>query len=405
MIYLSLTVLGFAFGPWKYPIDNAETLYTFLIAVQVALAAGYLLILNLNKSPKRSTYLPNLQKLLLIGLALSSVNQLFLLRERMIAGKSNDLLDIISRINEVYVEVLRSESSPFDYLRIFLAPITAFSAVASIFYRNRSSKVLFYATVFFWVLEILTNIVSGKRDGVITILITVPWIFIASHYSGLSRITSKNVISLLCLASFGFVCFLWYFTHSHEKRIGENFVTNLVTQQVIDPDHFVNMLPQNLRAGAVGAFFYFSGGYYPLAKALEKDFVPCYGGGHSLFLIRQVSKWLAPDFIERTYPFRLYSEDGIYFLGVFTTAYTYFASDVTFPGVILVMLLLGMLICASWLDAIYKQNPWAMNVFIQSILIVFHLPGFNFVTGDHLVTFWASLAAWLYSRKKYGRLA
>src|SRR5579864_7046681 len=42
MVYLNLTVLLFAFGPWDYHLQNPVEFYAFLIAAHGTLLAGYL---------------------------------------------------------------------------------------------------------------------------------------------------------------------------------------------------------------------------------------------------------------------------------------------------------------------------------------------------------------------------
>src|ERR1700735_4837034 len=41
LAYLTFTDLLFAFGPFEFPVDNSYTLYIFLAAAHIALAAGY----------------------------------------------------------------------------------------------------------------------------------------------------------------------------------------------------------------------------------------------------------------------------------------------------------------------------------------------------------------------------
>src|ERR1039458_7718237 len=50
-IYLSVSVLVFAFGPWDWPVSNPLQLYGFLILAQVSLFAGYRSAINKRPRP------------------------------------------------------------------------------------------------------------------------------------------------------------------------------------------------------------------------------------------------------------------------------------------------------------------------------------------------------------------
>src|SRR6202035_2760114 len=133
-------------------------------------------------------------------------------------------------------------------------------------------------------------------------------------------------------------------------------------------------LPENAAVGVWGLTHYLSSGYYAVYLSLKSPFVPCYGVGNSIFLVRQAARISGDQSIlNRPYPMRVekYGWDSY---GLWSSIYPWLASDVSFPGAILVVFLIGRLFAMSWLDTIGGTNPLAVVVFAHFIIMLFYFP-------------------------------
>ncbi len=82
------------------------------------------------------------------------------------------------------------------------------------------------------------------------------------------------------------------------------------------------------------------------------------------------------------------------------TAYPWFASDVTFPGSILLVALIAYALVASYRDAVLTRNPFAVLSFTWLLYMVASFPqGSITQDGSVVMAFAASIVFWRASRK------
>ena len=105
---------------------------------------------------------------------------------------------------------------------------------------------------------------------------------------------------------------------------------------------------------------------------------------------------------EMPYPIRN-GEDGWDGMVQWSTIYPWIASDVSFPGTLLVVFMIGYVFALSWIDTLNDSNPYAVAVFAQFLIMLFYFPANNQVmqSGEAFFGFYGLLLAWLYTRKKY----
>jgi hypothetical protein len=165
----------------------------------------------------------------------------------------------------------------------------------------------------------------------------------------------------------------------------------------------VRYLPSGaMRTGTVALSFYLTHGYYGLYLSLEKPFVPMFGVGHSLFLTQQAVRVTGNEQIGKlSYPRRI-EEDGWDALGLWSSIYPWIASDVSFPGTVLVVFLIGRLAALAWFDCLSGRNPFAYGMLAQFAMMFLYFPANNQTSqfGEGFTAFWGILIAWLVTRNR-----
>ena len=77
-----------------------------------------------------------------------------------------------------------------------------------------------------------------------------------------------------------------------------------------------------------------------------------------------------------TYPARL-EKYGIDRNVNWHTMYVWYASDLTFPGVVILMFIIGFYFAQSWLGALRGANPYAIAVFTLFLVMILYVPANN----------------------------
>lgn len=105
-----------------------------------------------------------------------------------------------------------------------------------------------------------------------------------------------------------------------------------------------------------------------------------------------------------TYPARL-EKFGLRRYADYHTFYVWIASDVSFPGAIIVVFLIGRLLGLVWIDVLRLENPFAVALFPLLILMIFYFPANNQVLGfgPTATAFWAMLVLWMWTGKRARR--
>jgi hypothetical protein len=165
----------------------------------------------------------------------------------------------------------------------------------------------------------------------------------------------------------------------------------------------IKPLPAKLQRAAISLTGYLTEGYFGLALAMQQPWVPTYGVGSAYFVVRNASRLLhSPSLEDRPYPMRVETHVGWDAWGRWTAFYAWVASDLSFPGTLLLMLLIGRVLALSWLDTVEGSNPFAIGVFGVLVLLIAYIPANNqvFADGETAVGFVGLLILWLWTRKR-----
>ncbi|MEW2375081.1 hypothetical protein AB0883_03120 [Micromonospora sp. NPDC047812] len=168
--------------------------------------------------------------------------------------------------------------------------------------------------------------------------------------------------------------FCAYMVNSQADRVDQ-----FGTQDRVRPNATVErMVGPHLATGVAALVIYPTHGYLGLAHNLETPFVWSRGLGSTPAVASYAGQYLGVDTDSRpSYPVRTEARTG-YPSGMYwSTIYPWLASDLTWPGTVLFMALLGWLFAAMWLGAVRSRRILPTLLFAQLCLLVAYIPANN----------------------------
>jgi hypothetical protein len=406
-VYLTGTVLLFAYGPWPWPVKDGTSLYAFLAGAHASLLLGYLSAVRDAPRPYNAGVLPS--RLFPLSLALN----LLLVLPTVAARTGSFVPDIAAGLTNpgaaynLSIDTRRGGSPLLvvEYIRILLAPLLALAVPLTIYYW-RALRVWTRALGTLTVVGVLATFVAmGTNKAIADIILIAPWLIFASHIAGFRQLRTRQFTAVVGLLIAAVLFFFWFFTSGQLTRKGSGAPQGYfaATNMYANQQHpLVRWLPEQPRAGALALILYVSHGYYGLHLAMQEPFVPMFGAGNSMFLQRTVSRLTGSStFATMPYPMRA-EHRGWNAMGLWSTIYPWLASDLTFPGVLLIIFLIGRLHAQSWLDTLRGGNPFAIASFSMLTLMVFYFPANNQLLqdGEPLLGFLLIITVWQISRMR-----
>jgi hypothetical protein len=171
-------------------------------------------------------------------------------------------------------------------------------------------------------------------------------------------------------------------------------------------DPIYNSLPEKLRFFYAYGSFYLSHGYTGLSIALYQPWDSTFGLSSLKFVDYYLSKFIDTSSItSKSYEAKLISGGwnvGNYWM----TVYPQFASDLSWPGTILLMGIFGLLLGVLWIEVIYGKNIIAILFFPFYCIQFFFFTSWWYagLTGGYFVLFYGLFFLWIFvkllSRRK-----
>jgi hypothetical protein len=411
--YLTFSVLLFAFGPWRWPVSNPVTLYLFLILAQLALWFGYITY----SYERPMTYIGRLSwsRLFRFALVLSLLWIIpnFIMRlglatfepstiySKIIIGFSDPGIAYKQRVESM---TMLGSTSLLFFLTLIVAPLLQLLLPIGITYWQRLPKWHKILLVAFILFDILSWTASGTNKGIADTFLLVPFFIIAGNPSIITRIRVSHILRTLFILLVGFYGLFTFFSKGQLGRSGGISISMYDASAGIYADKgnfLIRALPESAREGAIAFTSYFTQGYYGLSLSLEEPFVWSYGLGHAYYL----ASWYkrvnpAADIGQLTYPGRIEAKGWSYF-GRWASIYPWLASDVTFPGAIIIMFVIGRLFALVWQDILFGKNPIALSLFGMLLIVLFYAPANNQIFGFPIsgLAFWAIFVWWRRTRR------
>jgi hypothetical protein len=438
--FFFLTIIIFAFGPLDWHINNAANLYIFLASSCIALVLGYLIAVKKGRTPEIKLNI-NTNHIFIF----CAVIYILLYIPTLISTTGKWYPDIYNGITNTGVAYhfsqyyVQNNSQFIMYIRILFSPLMIMIMPVTFFFfpkLSRASKALGIIVI---VLSLCLSISQGVNKGVADITAQIVLILIMMFFSkSLNGSQVKHFFIILGLIILTLGLFFAYYSNAMRNRVsldnmgysqqelnsiiqtGETDIVNNVTEEQVDnsvkthsnfntatekQNYFLlKLIPEKLKPTAIYLASYISHGYNGLSIAMNQEFTSSYGLGFSDFFARNFFRVFGDsnsenELFNRTYIAKT-SREGWNTGAVWSTFFVYPASDISFPGTILLVLLIGYLFGLSWKDALITENPFAITVFFGFCTMILYFCANNqmFQIGESFVGFIVIIIVWFITR-------
>ena len=411
MIYLLGTYVLFAFGPISWPIDNWWTLNLYVGAVGVSFTATYRFSIH---TQARGREFRSWRFVYILG-GLSSIALLFP-SSIIYAGRWPwQVFEAWGDQREAYSTLMDQTSLteghrvPIVLATVFASPFVKAAIPLGILHWKELSWLLRSLVLSTILTFLISSILLGRNRQTADIFILCSSAGLVALYRRSVAIRGKRrkpSYGKYWLFSIIAVCYLVFAMGSFVDRISQRMggvrdlcmIESGICVDFRSPS--IAMFDDDGKYVVGAAAMYMGQGYYGLSLALQKDFQPTWGLGHSAALMA-LYKSLTGDtsLYERTYLFRL-RENNWCDLHYWSTTLVWFANDIGFFGVLFLMVPLSRIFALSWIDATDGQDDRAAVVFsILMIQLFFFTANSQLlltIDGYFAVLSWLSL--WLYQR-------
>ena len=403
LIYLFATVILYFYGPIEWKTRNLVLTFGLVFIYIIFLYGGY------NYGKNRYIYRTKLRgqskryyqtfkdyyyliSLITIGLSLFSIQRILrlygwssisIIINGVFGGSYSDLY---------FAEKLALSGSEmyggnlYSIVGLIFSPLTfIYVPMTLLLYKefSVSKKIVGVVGIILWVVQRLS---SGTMQGFFVIIVIIFSIFmirnkrIPNKKQKGSIVRRRKALLILffvfvLLVSFNFVMTnrVGHFTNFAQR--GENVITY--------DGPIYNIVPETHKNLLVWTDFYICQGYYGMSLATTMDWTPMFGAGSSRWLCLELSSLISDSIYEKTYPAKIQSAGIPWSASAnWHTAFTWFANDVGFIGVIIVMFLIGWLFVTAYYDAYRIHSPYAVGLFCLLVQMIIFLPCNNIVFAD-----------------------
>jgi len=400
--FLALSVALFAFGPWPYKIRNPELTYGFLGAANLAWLLGYVGGVRGTPGFYGGSYSAERLTAWSIGVSVVLIIPTIWFRAGTLAL---DLVASIENPGEAYLRsrAARSRSIPFvEHVRLLFGPVLVMMLPLSTYYWRRIGTLARFGAVGVIAGTCALYVAIGTNKALADTLVLLPFVLLGGHISRVHRLSFGRRTLVILAAITGALAFLLFFGQTQSTRLGSSASVGYFPAIGAGADYTHVLLRDRStewQIAVLGVSSYLTQGYYALSLSLGEPWVPTFGMGHSLFLIHQVADVLGDWVLALPYPMRIekYGWNGH---RLWSSIYPWIASDVSFPGTIVVMYFVGRFWGQSWLDTLGGRNPLGVVMFAQFTIMVFYIPANNQVlqSPEGFFAFWITLVWWRLTR-------
>ncbi|WP_256011182.1 hypothetical protein [Desertivirga xinjiangensis] len=396
LTWLIFTVFFFITGPFKYPLENQETLYIYLTLIHLSLFLGYRRGLK-SKGRETLNFFTSIQvlKRMITVFFLYTIVKVFL-------GGGANILSIGSAIGDPAASYLSSHSnenvSIFGYIDMLFAPLQTLGVAGGVYMWNKLSRLYRALLILCIIIAIGNSVAASIRSGIVGMVLTVTSSLILRIVTGdLYLNLKKKIIIFLSVAGF-LSLFFMYTAHLSENRNTTIILNPLTLESPEDNNVYFRLFPEDWRLTIIATNFYIGHSYYRLNQAMNLSFNGIgLGFANSYFMIKNVTKITGWNGLESiSYGLRLDKEIGYGDFGVFwSTFYTWVAADFTWPGTVVLIFFIGYVFSLSYKDTLKKPNLLAIATFSNSFILIYSFPSVNpFQDGAGITNLFGLFILW-----------
>jgi hypothetical protein len=247
------------------------------------------------------------------------------------------------------------------------------------------------------ILNILLAAFTGVNKYLFDYILMAVAIFLLRNFSvrrpSYKRIAAYSFGIVICLSAA-----LYFFAAGQSTRSGSAAISGVDNR--LNAVSAYNIHDGLFLMGYSALTSYLTQGYRVFDLSLDEKFVWTYGVGNSTFLSRRADKLFSSSISESSYPARLEYRGIDRFIN-WSTFYLWWASDVTYFGVGILMLLAGFLFRALENTLSRGRDIHALVLYAYTTIGLFYLSANNqlFQSGESAIGFLYLLIVFIKSRK------
>lgn len=396
-LYLVFTLVFYFIGPVQWQTQNTVWMVLLVIIYQLAFLSGYNRRINQPLKPAVNivgekdftvrhfglfsiiTIALNLLLLVRISMnyGIGSLGQMFLM-------SFTDPTSLYHATTETTISSQMYGGSGLAIINALASPITfAIIPMGFILFKelNFKNKILFIAAA---VTTVLSSLCTGRGEGILRIAIfAMVWFLLRGNHDSVStkKADNKRRIGQIILLVAVLVIFLYaYSALMHNRTLGSYHLP--IGSNTIDYDNILfKILPEGMRDLMVYLHIYLTQGYFGMSICLDKAWNPTFFCGFSPWFRTEVEELLGIDLKAGTFMAQA-TDSGWKYGTNWHTAYSWFACDVWWIGVAIIMFLMGELLADSYKDAYFNHNPLSIGMVTLLLMFIFYLPANNYIFAD-----------------------
>lgn len=273
---------------------------------------------------------------------------------------------------------LNQEVNRITQILILLSVIYAMFFPAIILHWTRLEGKIKFISVVAVATYVLSYLFIGTQKGLGDVLIfaLAGWSVKQALKQEISpqRLSGKNILAIALVGAVAFI----YMAVNQASRAAEFGLTTTLLAGDVSKTYLAEIFGQPFALGVYTLIGYPSHGYFGLSQSLTADFVFSYGAGISqAFESYRYQYFGGNQNLLLTYPFRTELLTGWPAGMYWSTAFPWFASDLTFPGVWVLMLFLGFAFARVWLSSLRRMDLFSIAALGQFFLFIAFLPANN----------------------------
>ena len=395
VIYLCFTVFLCFFGPIHFNIRNPEIMIFLLTAYHIALLVGYkagerkdnLRYPVLEEAKFTTKDAIRINKVIIIGLVFDVLLLILVcgtinpvsIWNKVIEG----LLSPSTRYSNAFEETAARGSSIATLMVTLGMPFTIMALILGLFYFPMLSAIQKTLTITLFLIHICYCLTQGANEGIFDVAIYIGVVaFLKIQCRNVDRqkkhLKRKGKIFFIIAICILVYLALNFFTTNIIGRTQANFAFGTLGENYYDKNAPINKyIPEKLTVTLVYLTADLCEGYYVMSLATTIDWIPNFGMGFSPFIRNNLSDFLGIDLFQNSYQVRIGQQYNWGALRNFHTAYTFWANDVTYIGVIFIMLLLGYVFARCYRASVLRQSNVAIIMMPLLVTMLFYLPANN----------------------------